>query len=226
VPEIGNINERSLHAALKALYCRDGCASEVTIEHYIVDVVDSDGRIIEIQTSTLSRIRKKISALLANHRVKLVYPIVVEKTLYVYESPGGNLLYSRKSPKKGGTADVFREVLHIRDILLHPNFELEIVFVNAEELRAKDGKGSWRRGGTSIVDKRLTGVVKRLVLKTADDYRRVLPPSLPTPFTNADLSTAKGITVDQARRITYCLKNIGLLEQTGKKGRFHLYLRN
>jgi hypothetical protein len=182
VPEIGRMNERSLHAALKALYCRDGCSCEVDIENYIVDIIDADHTIIEIQTSSLSNIRKKITSLVRNYRVKLVYPVAVEKTLYVYDEPQGALLYSRKSPKRGGIADIFREALHLRDLLLHPNFELEVVFINAEELRAKDGKGSWRRGGTSIFDKQLTSVVEKLTLKTADDYRNILPATLPSPL--------------------------------------------
>ena len=72
-PETRGINtmqEKSLHAALKAWYARPGDRFEVEIGGYVIDLVQ-DGLLIEIQTGNFSSIRNKLNALLPDHPVRL-----------------------------------------------------------------------------------------------------------------------------------------------------------
>ena len=106
------MNESNLHSALKKLYTNAAEEHELCINGFIVDIV-RDGSIIEIQTGSFSKINKKLTALLPDYRVKLVYPIACEKTLLVYDHKKENILYRRKSPKKVQLLDIMDELIYI-----------------------------------------------------------------------------------------------------------------
>jgi hypothetical protein len=52
-----------------------------------------------------------------------------------------------------------------------------------------------------------------------------LPRSLPTEFTNKDLSVALAVPTIKSRKAIYCLKKMGIIKEIGKRGRELLYQR-
>ena len=50
-----------------------------------------------------------------------------------------------------------------------------------------------------------------------------LLPEHTEPFTSRDLATAIGVRVDLAQKMTYSLREAGLVQPVGKKGRAILY---
>jgi len=46
---------------------------------------------------------------------------------------------------------------------------------------------------------------------------------MPRPFTAVELATALGITRSLAQKMVYCLRHMGVLEKTGRRGRAMLY---
>ena len=77
---ISTLNEKPLHAALKAWYRQPGDRLEVRLEGYIIDVI-RDQLLIEIQTASFASLKRKLYALTARHPVRLVYPVAREKWL-------------------------------------------------------------------------------------------------------------------------------------------------
>jgi hypothetical protein len=75
---IGLLNERSLHASLKAWYSQPGDRFEVPVDGYVVDIV-RDEVLLEIQTGNFSAIKSKLATLVSSHQVRLIYPIAMEK---------------------------------------------------------------------------------------------------------------------------------------------------
>jgi hypothetical protein len=114
-------------------------------------------------------------------------------------------------------------MVRIPELLAHPNFSLEVVLIQEEELRRDDGQGSWRRRGVSIVDRRLLRVLDRRVFQTPADLMALLPLTLPEPFTNRNLAEALHIPARLAGRMTYCLSALDILEMIGKKNRQYLF---
>ena len=211
------MNESNLHSALKKLYTDAIEEHELCINGFIVDIV-RDGSIIEIQTGSFSKINKKLTALLPNYRVKLVFPIAYEKTLIVYDHKRENILYRRRSPKKGQLLDIVDELIYIPKHIVHPNFYLEVLLTIEEEIRSADGRGSWRRRGISIIDRRLLDIVERIELSNVADFIKLLPAHLPPKFNNKSLSIIMEQPVSKVQKLTYCFKHMGLLQVVGKKG--------
>ena len=216
-PVIGTLQERSLHASLKELYMKGDAKVEVSVDGFVVDVV-KDGVLIEIQTRNFAAIKKKLFSLIKKHSVKLVHPIPKKKWI-VKQTPDGDTQLSRRlSPKKCGFVDVFDELVRIPNFIAHSNFSLEVLLIEEEEIRRQDGKGSWRRRGWSIVDRKLIEVVDRRLYESPSDFLHFIPDSLESPFRNSDLVEALGISRRLGQRLTYCLRKMNALKIVGKKG--------
>ena len=220
---IGELRERSLHAALKRWYALPRDHAEVPLEGYIIDLVRR-GTLIEIQTRNFAKLARKLTRLVANHRVLLVFPIAQRKWIVTADA-GGRVLRRRASPKRGAYRDLFAELMRIPHLVGNSNFTLEALLVEVEELRCADGHGSWRRRGVSVADTRLLKVCDRRRFHTPDDFARLLPPDLQEPFTNRSLASAGNMPASLAGMMTYTLRRIGALELVGRRNRAYLFAR-
>ena len=218
------MQESSLHNSLKLLYAAAPNSLEVSVDGYWIDAIQ-DGFLIEVQTRNFVALKPKLKALLPQHRIRIVHPIPSHKWIVRLPAQGDTQLQRRKSPRKGRPEDIFIELVRIAQFISHPNFSLEIIMIEEEEIRRDDGRGSWRRKGVSIVNRRLLGVNKRETFYSPDDYRCLLPTGLPQTFTNKDLATYAKISLSLAGKMSYCLRNIGILTITGKSSNALLYTR-
>lgn len=213
-------NEGTLHANLKEWYSLPGDRFEVKVDGYIVDLVregpGDELQLIEIQTGNFPAIRRKLQTLLQSRKVRLVYPVAREKIIIKLDRLG-RVASSRKSPKEGQPIELFNELVRMPDIINHENFSLEVLLIKVEETRCADGKGSWRRQGVSIKDRRLLDVYECHRFNTRADFIKFLPEDLPRPFSNKNLAHSLGQSIHMARKVSYCLKKMGLIREVGKK---------
>jgi hypothetical protein len=220
---INTLGESSLHSALKDWYALPGDLIEIPVDGHIIDI-KRGGLLIEIQYRNFNALKKKLINLLEDYRVHLVHPIAVEKWITKLPRNGNRSLGSRRSPKKGRAEHIFVELVHIANIVTHPNFSLELLMIEQEEIRRNDGKGSWRRRGWSIVDHKLIEVRESITLNSPDAYRNFIPQDMPQPFTNRELSKALAIPLNLAQRMVYCLRKMDNVRVIGKQGRSNLNL--
>ena len=143
---IGTLGERSLHSALKDWYAVPGDRLEAKVDGFHIDILRHK-LLIEIQTSNFSSQRKKLTTLTGKHNVRLVFPIAKEKWIVRLSADGLTRLGRRKSPKKGHLLLLFEELVSIPSLMKVENFSLEVLLIQAEEVRCDDGQGSWRRKG-------------------------------------------------------------------------------
>ena len=214
---IGELNERSLHAALKAWCSQPGDLTEVTVDGYVVDVVRGD-LLIEVQTGGIGSIKNKLSTLAFGHDMRLLYPVVAEKMIRTLDGDGQTVLRQRRSPARLGWASLFDELVYCPHLLTAPRLELVAVKVAVTEVRCADGTGSWRRKGIRIVDTLLDRVLETRTFRSAEDLLDLLPPTLEEPFTHRDLAAALGVRMATAQRASYCLRHLGLLREVGRRG--------
>ncbi|HJW89146.1 MAG TPA: hypothetical protein VJ436_00750 [Anaerolineales bacterium] len=216
------MQETSLHAALKEWYAQPGDLLETPVDGYVVDIVRGE-LLIEIQTRNFSALKAKLYQLLPDHPVRLVYPLAREKWILRVAADGRTTLGRRKSPRRSGLEHLFVELVRLPGLVVHPNFTLEVLFIQEEEIWRDDGRGSWRRKYWSIADRRLLGVLESRQLATPRDFLELLPPSLPQPFTTLELAQELGRPAYLARKMVYCLRAMGVVESAGKRGRAGLY---
>ncbi|MFO8035547.1 MAG: hypothetical protein R6U57_02840 [Anaerolineales bacterium] len=222
--QIGELNENPLHASLKAWYARPGDQVEVSVDGYVVDILQ-DGVLIEIQTGNFSSVRYKLRSLVRTHPVRLVYPLAREKWLLKLPKPGWDGPRRRKSPKRGRVEDVFQELVSFPELMHEDHFTLEVVLIQEEEVRRFTGRKMWWRNGWEAVEHRLLEVVEQHVFQTSADLGKLLPEGLPETFTTKEL--AQGLEGPRwlAQKMAYCLREMGEINAVGKQGRSILYVR-
>jgi hypothetical protein len=215
-------NETSLHSSLKKHYLLPGDRLEAKVGTFIADIL-RENKIIEIQTGNFSSIRKKLSKLSGEYSICLVYPVAVEKWITTITPEGSNRLKVRKSPKKGTVYDIFSELIRVPSLINNESITMEVLLITVDEIRLNNGKGSWRRNGMTIVDRQLKEIKGCIKFENSLDFLNLLPEDLSETFSNKELSQKAGIKVNMARKMTYCLKKMGVIEESGKIGNAILY---
>ncbi len=218
------LNEKPLHAALKEWYAQPNDQFEVSLDGFIVDIVRGD-LLVEIQTRNFAAMKQKLDKLMVHHRVRLVYPIPREKWIVKLAEDGINQLSRRKSPKRGTFEHVFEELVSFPKLLMNPNFSIELLLIEEEELRRYDGSRSWRRKGWVTYQRQLLQVVEQRLFQVPADLATLVPPALAEPFTTSDLALAIAKPRRLAQRMVYCLRLMGCITPTGKHGNTILYSR-
>ena len=149
---IGCLGEKILHVVLKQYLEPDPSFHEVKIGRYVADIARDSG-VVEIQTRNFSALKKKLAAFLPHYPVTVVTPIPQIKWLSWIEEQTGEVTKKRKSPKTGTALDVFRELYHIREFLLHPHFQIQLIFLEVEEYRLLNGWGNGGKRGSTRYDR-------------------------------------------------------------------------
>jgi hypothetical protein len=223
---IGVERETSLHAALKQWCAQDGDCFEVRLDSgHVADILCADNlSIIEIQTRSFSSLKRKLTQLIEERPVRLVHPVAQTRTI-TRISGDGEIISRRKSPKRDRAEQVFKELVSLPALILHPNFSLDVLLIHEEQIWRDDGAGSWRRKGWSIADRRLIDVIERVALASQGDFARFLPDSLAETFTVKDLATASKLAQPLAGKMAYCLREMGVIQVIGKQGKAWVYSR-
>src|SRR4030043_1425471 len=216
--------ESSLHSAIKKGYFLEGDKLEDRVDDFVVDIVRGD-LLIEIQIANFSAIKPKLSRLLNDHKVRLVYPIPKEKWIIHKSMATGETYGRRRSPKKGRLSDLFNELIRVPSLFSKGNFSVEVLMIEVEEIWRNDGRGSWRRKGASIEDRKLIRVFEGSIFEQKADFLKVLPEDLPDPFSNRNLAESLGIPINQSRKMTYTLRKIGTITCVGKNRNQMLFAR-
>lgn len=216
--------ETSLHRELKLIYAGDAAQTEVRVGRYRIDAVIGD-ELVEIQHGRLGAISFKIAALLENHDVRVVKPIVREKLLIKRRRRGGKITSQRRSPKRGKLLDVFHDLVYFTKVFPHPRLTIEAVLVDVEEERypGHGRRRRYRHSDFQIEDQRLVGMGDSFVLRTSADLVKFLNCDLPKRFHTGHVATALEVPRWIAQRIAYCLRETGAARAVGKERNAHLY---
>ena len=213
-----------LHIALQHHYAADDGLIEAWVDGFRADVL-RDGVIYEIQTASIASLRRKLEILCKKHKVVLVSPQALRKTIVRIDPDTGEILSERKSPKRGSMLHVLPELMAVAELLKKKRLSLEIALTVEREVRAADGRGSWRRKGVSVVGHELVEVCETRRFDTPADFLALLPEDLPRKFTVADLAEALKLTSTMAGRAAYALRKMGTIRHVAKRGNAFVYER-
>ncbi len=214
--------ETSLHRELKDYYVSiQGGRCEVAVSGYRIDAVNDDGVLIEVQTGPLGALKPKLRALLPEHRIRVVKPVVLRRRIIRRDRPGGPDLSSRKSPLRGALSDVFDDLVGLAALFPDGNLSIDLLGVAVAETRTPRR----RRPGYRVVDRRLDAILETMRLSQPGDLWELLPPGMAEsePFTTRDLARKLDAPLAFAQRVAYCLRLSGAVESIGKRGNSRLY---
>jgi hypothetical protein len=219
--------ETSLHRQLKLHYARTAEQIEVVVDGFRIDAIGPRGELVEIQHASLGALRDKAKKLLdgTKHKLRIVKPIVARKRIVTLTERDGEVIRSRMSPKRGELLDLFQHLVHFSTVFPLKRLTLEVVLIEAEEVRIDRVVAKRRRGKRYItIDQRLTSVQASVELRTLKDLLNLLPlEGLPATFDTAELAQAIERPRWFAQKVGYCLRTTGAAELAGKRGNSQLY---
>lgn len=221
---IGTLGEKTIHAVLKNYLVPDVSCHEIKIANFYADIRNDDG-IIEIQTRSFDKLRRKLEVFLELQPVTIVYPIPYKKWLRWVNVETGEISAPRKSPKSGSAYMIFPELYKIKNYLLHPNLRLHIVLLDVEEYRFLDGWSTDRKKGSTRCDRIPIQLIEEVHIDTPSEYANLIPSILTTDFTAKDFQKVSGLSQGNAITALNILYYVGAVQRVGKKGRAYLYTR-
>ena len=183
------------------------------------------GRIVEIHTGGFRPLRRKLPRLLERCPVTLVHPVARDRYIVKVPADPNAPLTRRRSPKHGSVFEVFPALASIPTLLAHPDLTLEVVMTVEEEVRALNGRGSWRRRGWAILDRRLVDVVETHAIGSMADLFAPLDADLPERFTTRDVAAAMRSSRRLGQIAAFCFREGGVSEVCGKEGNALVYQR-
>jgi hypothetical protein len=221
---IGTLSEKTVHSVLKNYYDPNENNHEIKVDSYVADICNGD-EIIEIQTRSFDKLKKKLAVFLEHYPVTIVYPIPYIRWIRWVNPQTGEITQPRKSPKKGTPYIIFPELYKIKSFLVSPNLRIKIILLNMEEYRFLDGWSEDKKKGSSRCDRIPTDLIQEIYISKIKDYRQLIPESLKETFTSKDYKKASGLSMNASNIAVHILNYVGVIERIGKEGRAYLYAR-
>ncbi len=214
---IGSLNEHTLHLALKKYIEPDPAFHEVEYGAFVADVKHGNC-ICEIETTSFTRMKKKLDFFLNENEVTVVYPIAVKRWVVFVDPKTGEMSERRRSPIKGRPCDVCDELFKIKEYIGHPNFVLKLVFI--EELNYKKRKGK----RSSVREERIPlAFVSEMNLVAKEDYALLADVIPDGDFTAREFETANKMRGRNPWYLLQILIAAEIIEKVGQKGNAFLY---
>ena len=214
---IGSLNEHTLHLALKKYIEPDPAFHEVEYGPFVADIKHGNC-ICEIETTSFTRMKKKLDFFLNENEVTVVYPIAVKRWVVFVDPKTGEASERRRSPVKGRPSDVCPELFKIREYVGHPNFALKLVFI--EELNYKRRKGK----RSSVREDRIPlSFVSEMNIVDNEDYAMLVDKIPDGEFTAKEFDKLNKLGSMNAWSVLQILICAKVIEKVGKKGNAFIY---
>ena len=215
---IGTLNEKSIHSTLKYYFAND-FDHEAKIGSFCADIVTENG-IYEIQTSSFSRLNKKLEAMLAACHVTVVYPYEKRVKTVSVDEKSGEVLTAGNFRTNNSYTKLFLELYRIKSFLTDPNLTICIAELDIERINYTDPKAKRRRGRVKHKKTPIT-LRREIYLEEAKDYAIFLPDDLPEEFTVKQFQ--QYVKATDAKLMLEILGYMGITEKTGKIRNADLY---
>lgn len=221
--KIGTLSEKTIHAVVKNYYEPDENKQEILIEGMYADIFNGS-EIIEIQTQSFDRLRKKLDHFLPLYPVTVVLPIADTKWIYWIDPDTGERSKKRKSPKKGNPYQAFLELYKIKPYLKKAGLTVKFLFMDMEEYKLLNGWSKDRKHGSERYDRIPLALTREYTFSCPRDYMLLFPENTPDTFTSKELATFLKISPRYCSVFLNIAFYLHLVNRIGKKGNAFIYV--
>ena len=218
---IGTLAEKRLHAAIKRYVCPNEDFHEVGVAgtRFVSDVRIGD-EIYEIQTGSFYPMKKKIAYYLekTDCSITVVHPIPAIRWMSWVEPDTMDISPRRKVAGKKAI-DLLPELYCLSEHLQNPRLRFRILLLEVQDFRLLNGRSNDRKKGSSRYERIPLSLIDEIDLHTPDDFRRFLPPALPTHFTVKAFSALTKLRGRDAYSAVRALVALGLVDSAEPIGR-------
>ncbi len=216
----GTYGEKSIHAVLKRYIEPDTDFHEVGVMGSIADIC-RDGKIYEIQTRALYKLKAKLKKFLPLFKVCIVYPVIAEKTIYKADPVSLKVYGKRKSPKKSSACDLLWQIYGLRDFLGDKNLSFRIIVLKVSEYQSvSDGKSRKKNIKFDTVPDE---IIREISIEKPLDFKKLIPQGLERAFGSKDFAKCANMRLNNAQTALNVLSRCSIVEKIDKKGNAFIY---
>ncbi len=219
---IGTLGEKRLHAVIKRFVCPNEDYHEVGVlgTRYVADVRMGND-IYEVQTGAFYPMRKKIDHYLGNTdcTVTVIHPMAAQKWVTWLDPQSGETSPRTRSPKHESAMELLPELYALLPHLGNTRLRFRLLFLEVEDFRLLDGWSRDRKRGSNRYERVPLDLLGIMDLSSAEDFRNLLPKTLPSPFTVKDFSRVTGLRGRRAYSAVHALEAMGVISSTEPIGR-------
>ena len=223
--KIGTLSEKTIHAVVKNYYEPDINKQEIAIDGMFADIF-TGSEIIEIQTRSFDKLRKKLDRFLPLYPVTVVLPIPDTKWIFWIDPDTGECSKKRKSPKKGTPYQAFLELYKIKPYLKKAGLTIKFLFMDMEEYKLLNGWSKDRKHGSERFDRIPLSLTREYTFSNPMDYMSLFPENIPVTFTSRELASFLKISSRHCNVFLNITFYLGLVNRIGKKGNAYIYELN
>ena len=222
---IGTYKEKRLHVILKRLVSSRPECYEVKVGKYVADVL-CDGHITEIQTGSLYPLKEKLDYYLnrTDFSVTLIHPVIASKRIVRVDKDTGEVLRSRRSPRRIKSGEILEELSKISDFLKNERLDIVILYISADEYRYSDEAVRYRKTGKYDSELFPRELIKAEAFCGAESYRYLLD-GCPSVFTAKEYGGLSGMSGRPLYGTLNLLCSVGLLSRRKRGARMYEYVR-
>lgn len=218
---IGTQKEKTIHHFLKYCISDDPVFHEIKLGNHIVDVFINN-HVYEIQTQGFDKLRKKLEYLLNLYPVTIVYPIMIDKTIYKVDSDGV-ISNGRKSPKRISPLSIGFELYKIKDYLLNTNLTFKLVLLKGDEYQTTR-LDRYKRIRSTRIDQYPNEIVDIIDINNYHEFNKLIPDL--GLFTAKDFGKASKLSGRKLSSALLAFRHLGVIEITGKDGKAYVYKKS
>ena len=219
---IGTLAEKRMHLILKRFLTENEDLHEVGVANtrFVSDVrIGND--VFEVQTGSFYPMQKKIAHYLdhTDCNVTVLHPIPVRKWISWIDPKSGNVSDRSRSPKAGRVLDLLPELYCLLPYLGHPRLTFRVLLIEAQEFRILSGRRNNPKSHALKYERIPLALIDDVTLSSKNDFRNLIPRSLPPHFTVKDFSTLTKIRGRNAYSAVRALCALGIFSPAEKIGR-------
>lgn len=219
---IGTYRERSQHKVLKYFFEQDPAFHEIPLRSYIADICRDD-QIYEIQTSGFENLTSKLEDFLTDHKVTVVFPAPIIKTVIWTDTETGETITGRRVRRNSDKFKLLSELVYISKYISDDKFKVIVVETEIKDIRLLDGRGADKKIKATKVDKIPVKVIDLKFLSSVEDIKIFAEIEDGVLYTRADFQKKFGLIRRNLSCAIKTLMLLGIIKENSRKNRKVFY---
>ena len=216
---VGTLAEKWQHQIIKRYLSEDTSHHEVKLNgtRFVSDV-RVENEVFEVQSADFFPMKKKIDYYLTHTdlTVTVVHPLAKNRLVSQIDPKTQEISAPKKSPRHSAPIELLPKLYPLMPYLKNERLKFRLLLLEVQDFKLLSEN---RRKNASRFERIPTALLEDLTLSSPADFRALLPPSLPSPFTVKQFSKLTKLRGRDAYSAVHALEALGILSPAPPVGR-------
>ena len=219
---IGTLGEKRLHAVIKRYLCEDVDCHEVGVpDRRFVSDIRIGNEIYEVQTGDFYPMKEKIAYYMEHTdcTVTVVHPLSAVRWMSWVDPKTMEISPRRRVPRAEHLADILPQLHSLSTHLQNPRLKFRVLMLETQDFRLLNSRAKNPKYRSKHYECIPLAMLDEINFESPQDFRKLIPESLPAHFTVKDFSKTAKLYGRDAYLAVYALVALGIAEQAEPIGR-------